>query len=109
MWLWTEGWPGTLRSSFLAGTWSFVERGEPEEGIEGPGDDVEGGIWELHTYVGCAVHDCHNSLKWSSYHLFTDEGLRSQMYIGMTALPLRSVNLQSNCLLYTSPSPRDRG
>eukprot|EP00971_Amphidinium_carterae_P082627 1634422-Amphidinium_carterae.1 len=28
--------------------------------------DVSQGLYDLHTHVGCAIHDSHNSLKWAS-------------------------------------------
>eukprot|EP00971_Amphidinium_carterae_P182295 3617972-Amphidinium_carterae.1 len=50
-------WGATNVAEFMSGRYmSFVERVEPEEGIEGTGDDLEGGIWELHTIDDTDVH-----------------------------------------------------
>eukprot|EP00971_Amphidinium_carterae_P287591 5708897-Amphidinium_carterae.1 len=48
--------------------------------------DVSQGLYDLHTHVGCAIHDSHNSLKWASFLEFANAKLQKNMFVALSSL-----------------------
>ena len=69
----------------LSGFWCLqsVESREPQAHAPAPGCS---NLFQWHTYVGCAAHDCHNALKWAHQSLFADAALLEAVYVAISAI-----------------------
>eukprot|EP00971_Amphidinium_carterae_P331954 6465810-Amphidinium_carterae.1 len=70
-------------AEFMSGHWNASACSE--ESGEETSEQFPWHFLELHTHVGCAIHDSHNALKWSSFALFSDSLVQQNAYLGLVA------------------------
>eukprot|EP00971_Amphidinium_carterae_P330019 6462866-Amphidinium_carterae.1 len=77
---------------YLSGLWTNAAAAaaaaadDDDDGVAGE----DRGLMELHTYVGCAAHDSHNSLKWSLAQYYDESDVLSNIHVALEALRVGS-------------------
>eukprot|EP00971_Amphidinium_carterae_P107474 2128807-Amphidinium_carterae.2 len=67
---------------YLSGLWMTAETQSDDQGVSAE----DRWLLEIHTHVGCAAHDCHNSLKWSLCQFYDNSEVLSNIHVALEAL-----------------------
>ena len=72
---------------YVSGSWVEELRADAGDGSRDADVDVDAMTpFELHTFVHCSAHDCHNALKWSQHARHSDNEFMTSAFVALAAL-----------------------